>query len=143
MLGDVRFTLFARRFDTFLLGDEFFEWCAWGCGFQGLVCLGTSISAPLLLGDLLGVDLLWSVRQGCFFHRLGLISPSPHCTHYRTLHSKPRRIIFKPRRKILILHCIIGHVNKYHPPFGHFCDIQNFSRAGTSLKLLLLSMLLL
>ena len=49
----------------FLLGDEFFEWCAWGCGFQGLVYLGTSISAPLLLGDLLGVDLLGSVRQGC------------------------------------------------------------------------------
>ena len=51
-----------------LLGDEFFEQCAWRCGFQGLVCLGTSISAPLLLGDLLGVDLLdllGSVRQGC------------------------------------------------------------------------------
>ena len=48
----------------FLLGDEFFEWCAWGCGFQGLVCLGTSISAPLLLGDLLEVDLLGSLRQG-------------------------------------------------------------------------------
>jgi hypothetical protein len=27
--------------------------------------LGTSISVPLLLGDLLGVDLLGSVRQGC------------------------------------------------------------------------------
>ena len=65
MLGDVRFTMFAWGFDTFLLGDEFFEWCAWGCGFQGLVCLGTSISAPLLLGDLLGVDLLGAVRQGC------------------------------------------------------------------------------
>ena len=65
MLGDVRFTMFAWGFDTFLLGDEFFERCAWGCGFQGLVCLGTSISAPLLLGDLLGVDLLGSVRQGC------------------------------------------------------------------------------
>ena len=65
MFGDVRFTMFAWGFDTFLLGDEFFEWCAWGCGFQGLVCLGTSISAPLLLGDLLGVDLLGSVRQGC------------------------------------------------------------------------------
>ena len=50
MLGDVRFTMFAWEFDTFLLGDEFFEWCAWGCGFQGLVCLGTSILAPLLLG---------------------------------------------------------------------------------------------
>ena len=50
---------------VFLLGDEFFEWFAWGCGFQGLLCLGTSILAPLLLGDLLGVDLLGSVRQGC------------------------------------------------------------------------------
>ena len=48
----------------FLLGDEFFERFAWGRGFQGLVCLGTWISAPLLLGDLLGVDLLGSVRQG-------------------------------------------------------------------------------
>ena len=57
--------MFAWRFDTFLLGDEFFERCAWGCGFQGLVCLGTSISAPLLLGDFLEVDLLGSVRQGC------------------------------------------------------------------------------
>ena len=65
MLEDVRFTMFAWGFDTFLLGDEFFERCAWGCGFQGLFCLGTSISAPLLLGDLLGVDLLRSVRQGC------------------------------------------------------------------------------
>ena len=27
---------------------EFFEWCAWGCGFQGLVCLGTSISTMLM-----------------------------------------------------------------------------------------------
>ena len=35
-------------------------------GFQGLVCLGTSISAPLLLGDLLG-----SVRQG----RLNVVPP--------------------------------------------------------------------
>ena len=61
MLGDVRFTMFAWGLDTFLLGDEFFKRCAWGCGFQGLVCLGTSISAPLLLG----VDLLGSVRQGC------------------------------------------------------------------------------
>ena len=69
MLGDVRFTTFAWGFDTFLLGDEFFEWCAWGCGFQGFVCcLGTSISAPLLLGDLIGVDLLGplSVRQGSY-----------------------------------------------------------------------------
>ena len=49
----------------FCLGMNFLEWCAWGCGFQGLVCLGTSILAPLLLGDLLGVDLLGSVRQGC------------------------------------------------------------------------------
>ena len=65
MLGDVRFTMFAWGFDTFLLGDEFFERCARGCGFQGLVCLGTWISAPLLLGDLLGVDLLGFVRQGC------------------------------------------------------------------------------
>ena len=65
MLGDVRFTMFAWGFDTFLLGDEFFKRCAWGCGFQGLVCLGTLISAPLYLGDLLGVDLLGSVRQGC------------------------------------------------------------------------------
>ena len=47
-----------------MLGDEFFERFAWGRGFQGLVCLGTWILAPLLLGDLLGVDLLGSVRQG-------------------------------------------------------------------------------
>ena len=65
MPGDVRFMMFAWGFYTFLLGDEFFEWRAWGCGFQGLLCLGTSISAPLSLGDLLGVDLLGSVRQGC------------------------------------------------------------------------------
>ena len=52
--------MFAWGFDTFLLGDEFFEWCAWGCDFQGLVCLGTSILAPILLGDLLGVGLLGS-----------------------------------------------------------------------------------
>ena len=38
---------------------------AWGSDFQGLVRLGTSISAPLLFGDLLGVDLLGAVRQGC------------------------------------------------------------------------------
>ena len=49
-----------------MLGDEFFEWFALGCGFQSHVCLGTSFSVPLLLGDLLGVDLLGSVRQGCF-----------------------------------------------------------------------------
>ena len=79
MLGDVRFTMFAWGFHTFLLGDEFFERCAWGCGFQGLVCLGTSISAPLLLGDLLGVDLLGSVRQGCY-RGVGkrLQGPIPH-----------------------------------------------------------------
>ena len=57
------------NFSSGLLGDEFFEWFAWGCGFQGLVCLGTLISEPLLLGDLLGVDLLGSVRQGCVFDR--------------------------------------------------------------------------
>ena len=68
--------MFAWRFDTFLLGDEFFDWCAWGCGFQGLVCSGTSISAPLLLGDLLGVDLLGSVRQGCMFENVYFPIPS-------------------------------------------------------------------
>ena len=36
-----------------------------GGDFQGFVCLGTSISAPLLLWDLLGMDLLGAVRQGC------------------------------------------------------------------------------
>ena len=60
MLGDVRFTMFAWGFDTFLLGDELFERCAWGCGFEGLFCMGTSIAAPLLLG----VDLLGAVKQG-------------------------------------------------------------------------------
>ena len=75
MLGDVRFTMFAWGFDTYLLGDEFLERCAWGCGFKGLVCLGTSISAPLLLGDLLGVDLLGSVRQGCSHGHVGLHDP--------------------------------------------------------------------
>ena len=64
MLGDVRFTMLSWGFDTFLLGDEFLEWCAWGCGFQGLVCLGTSISAPLLLGGFLGVDLLGVCETG-------------------------------------------------------------------------------
>ena len=44
---------------------EFFERVAWGDDFQGLFCLGTSILAPLLLGDLLGVDLLGAVKQGC------------------------------------------------------------------------------
>ena len=56
---------FAWGFDLFCLGMDFFERVAWGGDFQGLVCLGTSISAPLLLGDLLGVDLLGAVRQGC------------------------------------------------------------------------------
>ena len=66
MLGDVRFKMFAWGFDTFLLGDEFFECCAWGCGFQGLVCLGTSISAPLLLGDLLGGEFAWVCVTGVY-----------------------------------------------------------------------------
>ena len=57
---------FAWGFDLFCLGMDFFERVAWGGDFQGLVCLGTSISAPLLLGDLLGVDLLGDVRQGCY-----------------------------------------------------------------------------
>ena len=62
LLGDLIF---------FLLGDEYLERCAWGCGVQGLLgdlilfCLGMNISAALLLGDLLGVDLLGSLRQGC------------------------------------------------------------------------------
>ena len=51
--------------DEPMFGDVRFTMLAWGFGFQGLVCLGTSISTPLLLGDLLGVDLLGSVRQGC------------------------------------------------------------------------------
>ena len=44
---------------------DFFEWVAWGGDFQGLACLGRSISAHHLLGDLLGVDLFGAVRQGC------------------------------------------------------------------------------
>ena len=65
MLGDVRFTMFAWGFDTFF---------AWGCIFRAL-CLGMWFSGSCLLGDvdfgtslladLLGVDLLGSVRQGC------------------------------------------------------------------------------
>ena len=43
----------------------FFERVAWGGDFQGLLCLGTPILAPLLYGDLLGVDLLRAVIQGC------------------------------------------------------------------------------
>ena len=45
---------------------DFFERIAWGVDFQDLVCMGTSISAAVLLGDLLGMDLLGTVRQGCF-----------------------------------------------------------------------------
>ena len=43
---------------------DFFERVALGGVFQGLVCLGMSVSAPLLLGDLLGGDLLGAVSQG-------------------------------------------------------------------------------
>ena len=45
---------FSWGFDLFLLGDEFFERFAWGRGFQGLVCLGTSILALFCLGICLG-----------------------------------------------------------------------------------------
>ena len=51
MRGDVRFTMFSWGFDTFsssVLGDVVFR----------------VLFVPLLLGDLLGVDLLGSVRQG-------------------------------------------------------------------------------
>ena len=57
--------MFAWGFHLNLLGDGFFERVAWGGDFQGLLCLGTPILAPLLLGDLLGVDLLGAVIQGC------------------------------------------------------------------------------
>ena len=43
----------------------FFERVAWGGGFEGLICLGTSILATFLLGVLLGVDLLGAVKEGC------------------------------------------------------------------------------
>ena len=66
MLGDMRFMMFAWGFHLNLLGDGFFERVAWGGDFQGLLCLGTPILAPLLLGDLLGVDLLGAVIQGCY-----------------------------------------------------------------------------
>ena len=49
---------FAWSFDLFCLEMDFFERVAWGGDYQGLFCLGTSIPAPLLLGDLLGVSLL-------------------------------------------------------------------------------------
>ena len=65
-------------FDLFCLGMDFFERVAWGGDFQGLVCLGTSILAPLLLGDLLGVDLLGAVRQGCFLPIVIEIWDRPH-----------------------------------------------------------------
>ena len=71
MLGDVRFTMFAWGFGTFLIVDEFFERCAWGCGFQGLVCLGTSISALLLLGDLPGGGFAWVCETGVFWKNSG------------------------------------------------------------------------
>ena len=65
LLGDVRFMLFAWGFTLILLEGGFFERIAWGDGFLGLLCSGTSILAPLLLGVLLGVDLLGAVKQGC------------------------------------------------------------------------------
>ena len=58
--------LLCLGFHFILHGDKFFEKIAWGSGFLGLLCLGMSILAPLLLGVLLGVDLLGAVRQGCF-----------------------------------------------------------------------------
>ena len=57
--------LFTWGFNLILLGYGFFERIAWGDGFLGLLCLGTSILAPFLLGAMLGVDLLGAVRQGC------------------------------------------------------------------------------
>ena len=47
LLGDVRFMLFTWGFNLiFLLGDGFLERIAWGDGFLGLLCLGTSMFAP-------------------------------------------------------------------------------------------------
>ena len=57
--------IFAWGFAQKLFGVDFFLSSAWGCDFQDLVCLGLSISTALLLGVLLGVDLLGAVRQGC------------------------------------------------------------------------------
>ena len=57
---------FAWGFDLFCLEMDFFERVAWGGDFQGLVCLGTSISELLLLRDLFVVDLHGAVGQGCF-----------------------------------------------------------------------------
>ena len=57
MLGNIRFTMFDWGFDTFLLGDEFFERCVWGCGFSG----------SCLLGDVdFGTSFAWGFAWGGF-----------------------------------------------------------------------------
>ena len=57
MLGDVRFTMFAWGFDTFLLGDEFFR----------EVCLGMWFSGSCLLGDVdFGTSFAWGFAWGGF-----------------------------------------------------------------------------
>ena len=56
--------MFAWILDRNLLGDGFIEPVAWGCCFQGLICLGTLILITLLLGDLLGMGLVRDAIQG-------------------------------------------------------------------------------
>ena len=73
---------FAWGFDLFCLGMDFFKRVAWGSDFQGLVCLGTSILAPFLLGVLLGVDLLGAVKEGQqLFLRQNLKAPKGENTN--------------------------------------------------------------
>ena len=57
--------MFVRGFHLNLLGDGSLSRVVWVGDFQSLLCLGTPILAPILLGDLLGVDLLGAVIQGC------------------------------------------------------------------------------
>ena len=54
--------IFAWGLGQILLGDRFFENVAWGCDFPNHICLGRLILTTLLLGVLLGVDLLGTVR---------------------------------------------------------------------------------
>ena len=56
---------FAWGLDLFAWGWSFSRGLPGEVIFRALVCSGTSISTPLLLGDLLGVDVFGAVRQGC------------------------------------------------------------------------------
>ncbi len=60
LLGDLILFCLGMNFSSGVLGDVV---------FRVLFAWGRRLSAPFLLGDLLGVDLLGSVRQGCVCKR--------------------------------------------------------------------------